>query len=143
MADLQPAPSARAAMLQGLALLALRVITALVFYEHATVRAFGFPANPDRPFGGPPGMFTRPWFATALELGGGTLLLLGLFTRPAAFVLSGLMAFAYFLAHAPQHAFPIRNGGEPAVLLCFISLYLSAAGAGPYSLDAARGRRRA
>ena len=142
MADPQPAPSSRAAMLQGLALLALRVITALVLYEHSTVRAFGFPANPDRPFAGPPGMFTRPWFATVLELGGGTLVLLGLFTRPAAFVLSGLMAFAYFLAHAPQHFFPIRNGGEPAVLLCFICLYLSAAGAGPYSLDAALRRRR-
>ena len=143
MAHPQPAPGSRTAMLQGLALLALRVITALVLFEHATVRAFGFPANPERPFTGPPGMFTRPWFATAIELGAGTLLLLGLFTRPAAFLLSGLMAFAYFLAHAPQHFFPIRNGGEPAVLLCFICLYFSTAGAGPYSLDAVRRRRRA
>jgi putative oxidoreductase len=106
------------------------------------VRAFGFPENPDRPFGGPPGMFTRPWFATVLELVGGTLVLLGLFTRPVAFVLSGLMAFAYFLAHAPRHLFPIVNGGEPAVLLCFVFLYFSTTGAGPVSLDAVLWRRR-
>jgi putative oxidoreductase len=87
-------------------------------------------------------MFTRPWFATVLELVGGTLVLLGLFTRPVAFVLSGLMAFAYFLVHAPRHFFPVVNGGEPAVLLCFVFLYLSATGAGPVSLDAVLRRRR-
>ena len=130
------------AKLSGLTLLALRMISALVLFEHSTVRAFGFPANPDRPFRGAPEMFTRPWFTTVLELLGGTLILLGLFTRPTAFVLSGLMAFAYFIAHAPQHFFPIINGGEPAVLLCFVFLYMSTVGAGPYSVDAVLGRRR-
>ena len=143
MADPQPAPSSRAAMLQGLALLALRVITALVLYEHSTVRAFGFPANPDRPFAGPPGMFTRPWFATVLELGGGTLVLLGLFTRPAAFVLSGLMAFAYFLSHAPRSFWPVLNRGENVVLFCFVFLLLWATGPGRYSVDALLDARRA
>ena len=131
------------AKLPGLTLLALRVMSALVLFEHSTVRAFGFPANPERPFRGAPEMFTRPWFATVLELVGGTLIILGLFTRPTAFVLSGLMAFAYFIAHAPEHFFPIINRGEPAVLLCFIFLYMSTVGAGPYSVDAMIGRRRA
>ena len=130
------------ARLAGLTLLALRVISALVLFEHSTVRAFGFPVNPDRPFRGAPDPFTRPWFSTVLELVGGTLLILGLFTRPTAFVLSGMMAVAYFIAHAPEHFFPIINGGEPAVLLCFVFLYMSAAGAGPYSVDAMLETRR-
>jgi putative oxidoreductase len=88
-------------------------------------------------------MFTRPWFATVLELIGGMMVMVGLFTRSAAFVLSGLMAFAYFIAHAPESFFPVVNRGEPAVLLCFIFLYMSAYGAGPYSVDAAISRRRA
>ena len=128
--------------LSGLTLLALRVISALVLFEHSTVRAFGFPVNPDRPFRGAPDPFTRPWFTTVLELVGGTLLILGLFTRPTSFVLSGMMAVAYFIAHAPEHFFPIINGGEPAVLLCFVFLYMSAAGAGPYSIDAVLEGRR-
>jgi putative oxidoreductase len=149
MAELQRAASTsgetsgRRAMLAGLTLLALRVICALVLFEHSTARAFGFPVNPERPFRGPPDPFTRPWFSTVLELVGGTLLILGLFTRPTAFVLSGMMAVAYFIAHAPEHFFPIINGGEPAVLLCFVFLYMSAAGAGPYSIDAVLERRRA
>ena len=130
------------ATLPGLTLLALRVISALVLFEHSTVRAFGFPVNPERPFRGAPELFTRPWFSTVLELAGGTLIVLGLFTRPTAFVLSGMMAVAYFIAHAPEHFFPIINGGEPAVLLCFIFLFLSANGPGPYSLDAVIGRGR-
>ena len=128
--------------LAGLTLLALRAISALVLFEHSTVRAFGFPANPERPFRGAPDLFTRPWFTTMLELLGGTLILIGLFTRPAAFVLSGLMASAYFIAHAPEHFFPIINGGEPAVILCFVFLFLAANGAGPYSIDAVIRRKR-
>jgi putative oxidoreductase len=135
-------PVAWRAKLPGLSLLALRIISALVLFEHATARAFGFPINPARAFTGAPEMFTRPWFATVLELFGGLLIMLGLFTRPVAFVLSGLMAFAYFIAHAPENFFPIINRGEPAVLLCFIFLYLSANGAGPYGLDTMLGRRR-
>ena len=130
------------ARLAGLTLFALRAISALVLFEHSTVRAFGFPANPERPFRGAPEMLTRPWFTTVLELIGGTLILVGLFTRPAAFVLSGLMASAYFIAHAPEHFFPIINGGEPAVLLCFVFLFLAANGAGPYAIDAVIGRKR-
>ena len=133
--------SALAAALPAITLAALRVISALVLFEHATQRAFGVPANAARPWAGAPDAFTRPWFATVIELIGGTLIILGLFTRPVAFVLSGLMAFAYFLVHAPRNFFPVVNGGEPAVLLCFVFLYLSAAGAGPLSLDAIFRRR--
>ena len=76
----------------------------------------------------------------ALELFGGALLALGLFTRPVAFVLAGQMAVAYFLAHAPQSFFPLLNGGDAAVLYCFVFLYLVLAGPGPWSLDALRSR---
>jgi putative oxidoreductase len=131
------------AALPGLTLLALRVISALVLFEHATAQAFGVPNNPARPFAGPPALWSRTWIASVLELVGGTLIILGLCTRPTAFVLSGLMAFAYFLVHAPVDFFPIVNRGEPAVLLCFILLYMAAAGAGPYSIDALWSRRRA
>jgi putative oxidoreductase len=134
-------PSALAAALPGITLAALRVISALVLLEHSTQRVFGFPAAAGRPWTGAPDLFTRPWFASVLEFLGGTLIVLGLFTRPVAFVLSGLMAFAYFLVHAPRSFFPILNGGEPAVLLCFVFLYLAAAGAGPISLDAILRRR--
>ena len=130
------------AALPGLTLLALRVISALVLFEHATAQAWGIPNNPARPFAGPPAPFSRTWVASWLELIGGTLIILGLFTRPTAFVLSGLMAFAYFLVHAPVGFFPIVNRGEPAVLLCFVFLYMAAAGAGPYSIDAAWSARR-
>ena len=127
----------------GLTLLALRIVSALVLFEHATAQAFGIPNNPAKPFTGAPALFSRLWVASWLELIGGTLIILGLFTRPTAFVLSGLMAFAYFLVHAPRGFWPIVNRGEPAVLLCFVFLYMSAAGAGPYSIDAMLERRRA
>jgi putative oxidoreductase len=137
--DAQPRSPTVAA---GLTLLALRIISALVLFEHATSQAWGVPNNPARPFEGAPAIVSRTWVASWLELIGGTLIILGLFTRPTAFVLSGLMAFAYFLVHAPRGFFPIVNRGEPAVLLCFIFLYMSAAGAGPYSIDALWSRRR-
>ena len=120
----------------GLTLLALRIVSALVLLEHATAQAFGVPNNPARPFEGAPAILSRTWVASVIELVGGPLIILGLFTRPIAFVLSGLMAFAYFLVHAPVNFFPVVNRGEPAVLLCFVFLYMAAAGAGPYSLDA-------
>ena len=138
MPDAQPR---RRAVSAGLTLLALRVISALVLFEHATAQAWGVPNNPARPFEGAPAVLSRTWVASWLELVGGALIVLGLFTRPTAFVLSGLMAFAYFLVHAPVNFFPIVNRGEPAVLLCFIFLYLAAAGAGPYSIDALWNRR--
>jgi putative oxidoreductase len=137
--DAQPRSPTVAA---GLTLLALRIISALVLFEHATSQAWGVPNNPARPFEGAPAILSRTWVASWLELIGGTLIILGLFTRPTAFVLSGLMAFAYFLVHAPRGFFPIVNRGEPAVLLCFIFLYIAAAGAGPYSIDALWSRRR-
>ena len=76
--------------------------------------------------------------AGVLELGGGFLILIGLFTRPVAFILSGMSAAAYFIAHAPKSVFPAANGGEAAMLYCFVFLYLAAAGAGPWSIDAKR-----
>ena len=124
----------------GLTLLALRIVSALVLFEHATAQAFGIPNNPAKPFTSAPAVFSRLWVASWLELIGGTLIVLGLFTRPTAFVLSGLMAFAYFLVHAHVDFFPIVNRGEPAVLLCFIFLYMAFAGAGPYSVDALMSR---
>ncbi|HEX7980053.1 MAG TPA: DoxX family protein [Gemmatimonadaceae bacterium] len=125
----------------GLTLLALRIVSALVLFEHATAQAFGIPNDPARPFTGPPATFSRLWIASWLGIVGGSLIVMGLFTRPTAFVLSGLMAVAYYLVHAPVSRFPIVNGGEPAVLLCFVFLYMAAAGAGPYSVDALLARR--
>jgi putative oxidoreductase len=117
----------------------LRIVAAILFFEHGTAKLLGFPAN-ERAF---PELFSLPWFAGALELIGGPLLILGLFTRPVAFILSGQMAVAYWLAHAPQSAYPLLNGGDAAILYCFIFLYLVFAGPGPWSIDAWReGRSR-
>lgn len=112
----------------------LRVMAALLFVAHGTMKLLGFPDS-GRPG---PDLFSLMGLAGTLEIVGGLLLVLGLFTRPVAFVLAGEMAFAYFMAHAPQDFFPIKNGGESAVLFCFVFLYLAAAGAGSWSLDAAR-----
>lgn len=115
----------------------LRIMSALLFLAHGTQKILNFP-----PLGRPlPEVFTLSWTAGVLELVGGVLLALGLFTRPVAFVLSGQMAFAYFIAHAPRNFFPTLNGGDAAILYCFVFLYLVAAGPGPWSLDALRARR--
>lgn len=116
----------------------LRIVAALIFLEHGTQKLFGFPA---RASGMGPEVFSLLWFAAVLELVGGLLLLVGLWTRPVAFVLSGEMAFAYFLAHAPRNLFPALNGGDAAILYCFVFLYLAAAGGGAWSLDATRAGR--
>jgi putative oxidoreductase len=113
----------------------LRIVVALLFIEHGTQKLFGFPAPPPT---GLPAMFTLIWFAAVLEFAGGLLLLVGLFTRVVAFVLSGEMAFAYWMAHAPRSPFPILNGGDAAILYCFVFLTLAVLGAGPWSID--RGR---
>ena len=118
----------------------LRIVTALLFIEHGTQKMFDFPPRAE---GAPPFdiMTLAPGLAGLLEVVGGLLVLLGLFTRPVAFVLSGQMAFAYWMAHAPRSPFPVLNGGDAAILFCFIFLYLAFAGGGPWSLDATRRRR--
>ena len=115
----------------------LRIVAAFLFMQFGTAKVFGFPA-PIMPGGGTAPFGSLPWVAGALETFGGLFLLIGLFTRPVAFLLSGEMAFAYFMGHAPQGFWPVLNQGHPAVLFCFLFLYLSAAGAGPWSLDAMR-----
>jgi len=110
--------------------------------QHGVQKLFGLLLRPDRTWDGAPAVFSQMWFAGVLEVFGGALIVLGLFTRPVAFLLAGEMAFAYFLAHHPRAFWPVLNGGEAVVLFCFVFLYLFAAGAGPYSLDALiRGRR--
>jgi len=113
----------------------LRIVSGLLFLQHGTAKHLKFPTVP---------MFAKldpmslPGIAGYLELVGGVLLVLGLFTRTTAFILSGLMAVAYFLAHAPRDFYPLINQGELAVLYCFVFLYIAAAGSGPWSLDAMR-----
>jgi len=117
----------------------LRVVAAFLFIQFGTMKWFAFPVAL------PPGV-TAPfgslfWFAGLLEIVGGACILLGLFTRPIAFVLAGEMAIAYFKGHALRLGFwPIINQGTPAIMFCFFYLYLSAAGPGPWSLDAKRGK---
>ncbi|EPR22026.1 DoxX family protein [Agrobacterium tumefaciens] len=115
------------------ALGALRIMTALLFIAHGTQKLFGFPAS--QMDGSLPTMLL---VAALLELIGGILVLIGLFTRPVAFILSGQMAVAYFMAHAPSNFFPALNGGDAAILFCFIFLYLFVAGPGAFSVDERR-----
>ena len=115
----------------------LRIVAALLFFEHGTQKLLGFPAHES-----PPAMWSLSWTAGLLELVGGAFLILGLFTRPVAFILSGQMAFAYWIAHAPRSFFPVLNGGDAAILFCFVFLYLAFAGGGPWSVDAARSKGR-
>ena len=116
---------------QPQALAALRIITALLFIEHGTQKFFDFPPA-EQPFGN---LMNIIGIAGALEIVGGLLILVGLFTRRVAFVLCGFMAVAYFMAHAPQSFYPINNRGDAAILFCFIFLYLTAAGPGAFALD--------
>ena len=125
---------------RGWALSLLRVVAAFLFALHGAQKLFGA-------FGGMGGHGAAPagsllWVAGVLEVSGGILLFVGLFTRPVAFLLSGEMAVAFFRQHVPHGFWPIQNGGEPAVLYCFLFLYLAAAGGGPLSLDAVLRRKR-
>src|SRR6185437_16961576 len=116
----------------------LRIVAALMFWQHGLQKFFGFPPPPTpRPS---PAMFTLIWFAGILELVLSPLLAIGLFTRCCALVLSGEMAFAYWMSHAPRSIYPILNGGELAILYCFVFLYIACAGGGPWSVDANRQR---
>jgi putative oxidoreductase len=117
----------------------LRIVTALVFLEHGTQKLLGFPPA-SRP---QPELFSLMGVAGVLEIGGGILLLLGLFTRPVAFVMSGFMAAAYFIGHASRDFFPVNNGGDAAILYCFVFLYFVFSGPGAWSIDKARTPARA
>ena len=119
----------------------LRIVVAFLYFQVGSAKWFAFPAAIL------PGGTTAPvgsliWFAGVIEVVGGTLFLLGLFTRPVAFILSGEMAFAYFIGHAGNGFWPLLNQGAPAIFYCFTFLYFSAAGPGPWSLDALLARRR-
>lgn len=126
----------RLAVWSPYALAVLRIVTALLFIEHGTQKFFAFP--PSEYFPEAPAIFSLMGVAGLLELVGGALILIGLFTRPVAFVLSGFMAAAYFMGHAPQGFFPVSNGGDAAILFCFIFVYMVFAGAGAWSLDEMR-----
>jgi putative oxidoreductase len=112
----------------------LRIVAAILFMEHGAQKLLGFPP----PTHGMPELFSLFWFAGVLELVGGFFILIGLFTRPVAFILSGQMAVAYWMAHAPQSPYPAINGGDAAILFCFVFLYLVAAGPGAFSVDGGR-----
>jgi putative oxidoreductase len=110
----------------------LRAIAGLIFLLHGTQKLIGIPASTRVVEA-----FSLPWIAGVIEIVTGVLIMIGLFTRPAAFLASGTMAFAYWLAHAPRGLFPTNNGGDAAILYCFVFLYLVFAGAGSWSVDAA------
>jgi putative oxidoreductase len=115
------------------ALSVLRIITGLMIIEHGMAKLLGWPVVAAF---AQLRLFSLLGLAGTLELVGGVLLILGLFTQPAAFILSGEMAVAYFMVHAPRSFFPLINGGSLAIIYCFACLYLSTAGGGPWSVDA-------
>jgi len=130
MSLLQPSSSPWTARMLSI----FRIVTGLLFMLHGTQKMFGFPPTdrPPMPFD----LMSQMGLAGVLETFGGALIVLGLLTRPVAFLLAGEMAVAYFQAHFPRSFFPTVNGGEAAVLYCFSFLYLMLAGAGPWSVDA-------
>ena len=113
----------------------LRIASALLLMQHGTTKVLGFPATQMSGVS----LTSMPGIAGIIELVGGALLLIGLFSRPTAFILSGMTAVAYFLVHAPKDFYPLVNGGELAALYCFVFFYLTFAGPGPWSVDAMRG----
>jgi putative oxidoreductase len=133
MSDFTAMGNRWAPQVQGL----LRIVTAFMFVQHGSLKLFGVPAMEGMQ---KVQLMTLPGLAGVIELVGGTLLLLGLFTRPVAFILSGEMAAAYFMAHAPGGVLPILNHGELAVQWCFLFLFFWAAGPGAFSIDGSRKR---
>ncbi len=119
----------------------LRIVSAFMFIQVGTMKLFSFPVGMP-PGVGPLHLLSEIGIAGILETFGGALLLLGLFTRPIAFILSGEMAVAYFQVHYPHSFWTVINNGQPAVFYCFAWLFFSAAGAGPWSLDALLATRR-
>jgi putative oxidoreductase len=115
--------------LEGHAYAALRIVTGFLFLFHGLQKVFGMYGGSVQPVG------SLPWIAGAIELVGGVLVLVGLFTSPVAFICSGEMAAAYFIAHSPKGFWPIQNQGELAALYCFVFLYIAVRGGGPLSLD--------
>jgi putative oxidoreductase len=116
----------------------VRAMSGAIFLAHGTKKILGFPVNEIGPE-----LFSLPWIAGVFELICGALLVVGYQTRWAAFVASGVMAFAYWLVHAPRNFYPVENGGDAAILYCFIFFYLVFAGPGPWSVDALLRRGRA
>ncbi len=117
------------------ALAALRIVAALLFIEHGTQKLFGFPAPPAS---GQPALLSLSGIGGIMELVGGLFVLIGWFTRPVAFLLAGQMAVAYWMFHAPRSVYPLLNGGDAAILYCFVFLLLVFTGAGAWSVDRAR-----
>ncbi len=111
----------------------MRFVAGLMFMEHGTQKLLNFPMRANNAPG--PDLFSLYGLAGSLEIAGGILLAFGLFTRPVAFILSGEMAFAYWMSHAPRAIYPVVNGGDAAILYCFLFLYLAFAGGGAWSLD--------
>jgi putative oxidoreductase len=116
----------------------LRIVAAILFIQHGTSKLFGFPPWS---MGALPEVGTMLWIAAVLEVVGGLLLLAGLLSRLVAFILSGEMAVAYWIVHAPKSTFPLENGGDAAILFCFVFLYIAAAGPGAWSLDESRTKK--
>ena len=115
----------------------LRIIIGLMLFQYGVAKILKFP--PDSPFAKVE-LFSLYGAAGSLELILGGLLIIGLFSRPVAFILAGEMAFAYFIGHFPKNFYPVINGGTAAITLCFVCLYLASAGPGPWSVDASRGK---
>lgn len=133
--DVHDAPTGLRAHLPNLTLGLLRVVAGLMFMQHGAQKLFGALLPADQPFQGGPEIFSMMWIAGIVELGGGFLLALGLFTRVAAFLMAGQMAVAYFKVHNPQGFWPILNGGELAALYSFVFLMFVGVGSGRFSLD--------
>jgi putative oxidoreductase len=109
----------------------VRIVVGLIFLEHGSAKLFGFPMTPSPQ----PAMLTLLWAQGVIELVGGALMVVGFLTRPVAFILAGDMAVAYFMAHFPKNVLPILNGGDAAILYCFIFLLFFVAGPGRWSVD--------